>query len=98
MRGKARSVVVLALCVVAALALWFSATAVVPELRAEFGISASRASLFTSFVQAGFVVGTIISALLILPDRVDPRRLFMSSALVASAANALIVLLPPGSD
>jgi len=96
--GKARSLLILALCEVAALALWFSATAVVPELRAEFGLSPARASLFTSCVQAGFVVGTIISALLILPDRIDPRRLFMTSALIAAFANGAIVLLPPSSD
>ena len=98
MIGKRRSLLVLALCEVAALALWFSATAVVPELRAEFGISDARASLFTSSVQAGFVIGTVISALMILPDRMDPRRLFMASALIAALANGAIVLIPPSSD
>jgi len=48
-------------------------------------------------VQAGFVAGTLLSALLGLADRFDPRRLFTISALVACAANALILVVPPSS-
>ncbi|MFP6758888.1 MAG: MFS transporter [Alphaproteobacteria bacterium] len=69
-----------------------------PELKAEFGLGDARASLFTSSVQAGFVVGTIISALLTLADRINPRRLFMISALVAAVANGLIVVISVESD
>lgn len=79
------------------MALWFSATAVVPSLTAEFGLSGLQASLFTSSVQAGFVAGTLVSALLGLADRIDPRRFFMISALVASAANAGILVIDPTS-
>jgi MFS family permease len=46
-------------------------------------------------VQLGFVVGTLVSALLGLADRLDPRRLFMGSALVAAAVNASILLFDP---
>ena len=45
----------LALCEVAALVLWFSATAVVPSIAAEYPLSPQQVSLFTSAVQAGFV-------------------------------------------
>jgi len=79
------------------MALWFSASAVVPALRAEIDLSPAVASLFTSSVQAGFVVGTLISALLGLADRLDPRRFFMNSAIVAAAANALILIIDPAS-
>ena len=61
----------------------------------EYGLGGARAALFTSAIQVGFVVGTIISALLGLTDRVEPRRLFMISALAAAGANALILLLDP---
>jgi len=79
------------------MALWFSASAVVPALRAEVEISAGVASLFTSSVQAGFVAGTIISALLGLADRLDPRRFFMWAAFTGAGANALILLIEPTS-
>lgn len=95
--GKARSLTLLALAEVLALGLWFSATAVVPELEADVGLSAFQASLFTSAVQAGFVAGTLGSALLGLADRIDPRRLFAASALIAALANAGILLVDPAT-
>lgn len=79
------------------MALWFSASAVVPALRAEVDLSRGIASLFTSSVQAGFVAGTIVSAVLGLADRLDPQRFFMWSAFVAASANALILLIDPTS-
>ena len=77
------------------MALWFSASAVVPSLSTEYHLSAAERSMFTSSVQAGFVAGTLISAILGLADRVDPRRFFMVSALIAAAANAAILLIEP---
>jgi len=79
------------------MALWFSASAVVPSLTVEYGLSGFTQSLLTSSVQAGFVVGSLASALLGLADRFDPRRLFMVSALVAAGANGAILLFEPTS-
>lgn len=78
---------------VLALSLWFSATAVIPQLQSEFGLSAFEASLFTSTVQIGFVVGTLVSALFGLADRFDPRLFFMVSTLIAAGTNAFILLV-----
>ena len=97
MSPKARSLTVLAICQVAAMALWFSASAVLPSLRMEYTLSADQASLFTSAVQAGFVIGTLASAILGLADRIDPRRFFMISTLVATVANGAILLVEPTS-
>lgn len=85
---------VLFMAQILALSLWFSATAIVPALRREFALDDLTAALFTSAVQAGFVCGTLTSALLGLADRLDPRRLFAGASLVAAAANALILFLP----
>jgi len=82
---------------VLALSLWFSATAVVPSLRQSAAIDEFSASLFTSAVQAGFVAGTFLSALFGVADRFDPRRIFTLAALVACAANSVILLVPPNS-
>ena len=95
--ARATAIALIALSQVAAMALWFSASAIVPALRAEVGLAPLTASLFTSAVQAGFVVGTLASAVLGLADRLDPRRFFMAAALVAAAANAAILLLDPAS-
>jgi MFS family permease len=97
-RSKAFSLTILAFCEVAALALWFSASAVVPSLKAEFHLSDAQASMLTSAVQIGFVAGTLCSAVLGLADRLDPRRFFMISTLVAASANALILFFEPTSS
>lgn len=78
------------------MALWFSATAAVPSLIAGGIIDADDASMLTSMVQLGFVAGTAVSALLLLADRFDPRRIFMTASLVAAAAN--LSILVTGAD
>lgn len=95
--NRTASLALIAVCEVAAMAVWFSASAVVPALTAEVGLPALNASLFTSAVQAGFVVGTLISALLGLADRYDTRRLFFASCCVAATANGAILVLDPTS-
>lgn len=95
---KWAAVTLLALCQVAAMALWFSASAVVPSLTVEYSLTSTQASLLTSSVQIGFVFGTLVSAFLGLADRYDSRRFFMLSAAVAAAANAFILLVPPTSS
>ncbi len=93
--GKVRSLAMLAAAEVLALALWFSASAVVPAFKAQYGLDNLHAGLFTSAVQAGFVVGTLASAVLGLADRLDPRRFFSACALVAGLANGSILLMHP---
>jgi MFS family permease len=95
--SKWASLAVLCFCQVAVMALWFSASAVIPSLTAEYGLSGFMQSLFTSSVQAGFVVGSLTSAVLGLADRLDPRRFFMAAALVAALANYAILLIEPAS-
>ena len=97
MASKRASVAIIALCQVAAMALWFSASAVTPALVAEFHLSNFAQAALTSGVQAGFVVGCLASALLGLPDRVDPRRLFAASAAVGAVANAAILAIDPAT-
>ena len=77
------------------MAMWFSASAVIPSLVLEFGLSSFMQAALTSGVQVGFVLGCLASALLGLADRVDPRRFFAVSALVGAGANALLLVVPP---
>ena len=88
---------IIAVTQVAAMALWFSASAVVPSLAAEYGLSNFMQAAFTGAVQVGFVIGCLASALLGLADRMDPRRLFAVSAAVGAGANALLLAVHPAS-
>ena len=96
-RAKWFAIGLLAFCELAAMALWFSASAVVPSLILEFDLDGSTAAWLTSSVQIGFVTGTLFSVLLGLADRIDPRRFFMASALVAALANLGLLIVEPGS-
>jgi len=71
--------------------LWFSATAANAPIVAEFHLSSSQTAWLTMAVQGGFVIGTLISALVNLPDVVNPRRLFATGCVLAAAANASLV-------
>jgi len=84
-------------CEAMALALWFSATAIIPVLKLEFPIDDTRASLFSSIVAVGYVAGTLSSAVLGLADRLHPRHFFMSAAFVAAGANISILFFDPTS-
>jgi MFS family permease len=94
--SKRASIAIIAVCQVAAMALWFSASAVLPALVAEFRLSGFAQAALTSGVQVGFVIGCLVSALFGLADRVDPRRLFAASACTGAAANALLLVVEPG--
>ncbi|MDX1380855.1 MAG: MFS transporter, partial [Xanthomonadales bacterium] len=93
--GQAGALLRLAAAVLLAMALWFSASAVIPQLVLERGLSPAAQAWLTVSVQLGFVAGALASALLNLPDRVGLNRLIAASALLAATANALIPLLQP---
>jgi MFS family permease len=95
--SKPASIAIIAVCQVMAMALWFSASAVVPALAVEFHLSRFAQAALTSGVQAGFVLGCLASAMLGLADRIDPRRFFAASASVAAAANLLLLAIDPAT-
>lgn len=92
MLGRAGSIVTIVLCQVACMSLWFSATAAAGSLLEASRLTTTQVGLLTAAVQLGFVAGTLASAVFGLPDRLDPRRLFAISALVALSANALLLV------
>ena len=95
--SKRASIAVIAVAQLMAMALWFSASAVVPQLVAEFRLSGFMQSALTSGVQLGFVAGCLVSAFFSLADRLELRRLFAASALLGAGANALLLVVDPAS-
>lgn len=77
------------------MATWFATTASLGAIQAQWSLSPFQQALLTSSVQAGFVVGTLASALLSLADRADLRTLFSTAASVAAGANGAILLFDP---
>ncbi len=71
--------------------LWFAGNAVMNDLVAHFGLKASALGHLTSGVQFGFIVGTLIFAILTIADRYSPSKVFFASALLAATCNVSIV-------
>jgi MFS family permease len=75
-----------------ALSLWFSATAVIPALRTTW-MSVEAQAWLSMAVTVGFVVGTVVSAVLTLADFLGARRLFVGAAILGAAVNAALLLV-----
>jgi hypothetical protein len=82
LRRKTFNLAVLAVGVLLIKALWFSASAVVPQLAEVWGLTASQRAWLTMSVQLGFVAGALVSAFLNLADRFDLTRILVAGALL----------------
>ncbi|PYN56564.1 MAG: MFS transporter [Candidatus Rokuibacteriota bacterium] len=87
-----RQLVLLSLAELLALSLWFSASAVLPALKLEWGLGDGGGAALTIAVQAGFIVGTLASALANLPDIVAARTLMIIGAALGALANGALAL------
>ena len=76
------------------LSVWFSATAVVPSLRAEWGLGPAAAGWLTASVQIGFAAGAVGSAVLNLADRVRPPHLLAVRSGCAAMCTAGLAFSP----
>lgn len=93
---KVAAVVIIVGAQIAVLSLWFVSAAILPDMQGEAGFSARYGAALSSAVQAGFVVGALLSAVLGLADRFDPRRVFLIAAIGAALANSLLLVFPLG--
>lgn len=76
--------------VVLSMTPWFSATAILPELRETWSMSPALAALMTIAVQAGFVAGALGMSLVNLADIVAPVRLMSAGAAAAALFTGLL--------
>jgi MFS family permease len=88
-RERALSLTVVALVLL--MTTWFSASAVAPQLRHDWGLSNTSTAWLTIAVQLGFVVGALASSALNLPDVLPVQRLILASGVGAAAANLVLV-------
>lgn len=71
--------------------LWFASNAVIPDLQNEFHLTEYTIGNLTSSVQFGFIIGTLIFALLSISDRFSPSKIFFICAMAGAIANASIL-------
>lgn len=83
---------VLALAVVGGMSTWFAGSVAAPRLALDLALTQGEVGSLTSAVQLGFVVGTLLIAVLNIADLVSGRVLFAVAALLAAIANAASLL------
>ena len=91
-----RQLAILSLAELLALCVWFSAAAVLPALRQEWALGDAGSAALTIAVQAGFIVGTLGSALTNLADVWPARRVLVAGALLGALANGLLAVTVDG--
>ena len=94
---RRRALLAIATAELLALTLWFSASAVAPQLEELWSLSSGQTAGLTLAVQIGFVIGAIGLAVLGIPDRFNSRRIFLVAGLIGAGANAALVTLDAGS-
>lgn len=92
--GCWRGLAILAVAMLLGMTTWFSATAVVPQLRVLWSLTPGQAAWMTISVQLGFVVGALASALFNVADLIAPRRLMLVGSVGAALANGLLLAAP----
>ena len=78
-----------------ALSLWFSATAVAPQLQTSWNLTVGQVAGLTLAVQIGFVVGALFSSALNLADVIPGRRLFSINAVLGALVNLGLLGMGP---
>ena len=89
-----RRTTVLAIIVLAQFAcvsLWFAGNGVMSDLIRTFHLEQASLGHLTSAVQFGFVTGTLLFAVFAIADRFSPSKVFLFSAILASACNLATV-------
>lgn len=75
--------------------LWFAGNAVVPDLILELGLAESAIGYITTAVQAGFIIGTLVFAILNVADRISPVKVFLACSFLGAGFNVFTIF---GSD
>lgn len=90
---KWRTLLLLSLAELLAMVVWFSASAVTPDLTELWQLDAGGQAWLTMSVQVGFVVGAVGSAVFTLADRIPARWFFVGSTFLAALTTALIPIM-----
>ncbi|WP_299112871.1 MFS transporter [uncultured Winogradskyella sp.] len=72
--------------------LWFAGNAIIKDLSQSFDLQDYALGQLTSAVQLGFIIGTLILALLTVTDRFSASKVFFYSALTAGLINLTCLL------
>jgi MFS family permease len=90
-----RALFLLSLAELLAMSLWFTGTAVLPQVKALWHSGLGLVAWLTIAVQVGFSLGALAFAVFNVSDIYSPISVFVLSAIAAAAANAAFVWAAP---
>ena len=90
--GRIAALAKLCLAVVLSLTTWFSATAVLPQLKALWHVTPSESVWLAVAVQLGFMIGALVSATTGLADLLPPRVLMAIASAAVGIVNGLLLV------
>src|SRR6516225_9440430 len=90
-----RALLLLSIAELLAMSLWFTGTAVLPQVTAMWHSGLELGAWLTIAVQIGFSLGALAFALFNVSDVYSPISVFVVSAIAAAAANAAFVPAAP---
>ena len=91
-RAALKALGLLAAALVLSMTTWFSATAVVPQLRGQWDLGNTAAAWLTIAVQVGFVAGALAGSALSVADVFPARAVILVGSLGAALANLVLVV------
>ena len=71
--------------------LWFAGNAVIFEFGAQFQLGQDALGDLTSIIQIGFIVGTLVFAILSVADRFSPSKVFFYCSLLGALFNLALI-------
>jgi len=71
--------------------LWFASNGVMPNLIANFNLTEAALGTITISVQFGFIIGTLLFAILNIADRFSPAKVFLICAIIGAIFNAGLI-------
>lgn len=78
--------------------MWFAGNAVLNDSIDIFDVAKSDVGHLTTAVQIGFIIGTLLFAILSLADRFHPSKLFLASALAGAVFNSVCIWIAPSFE
>jgi MFS family permease len=94
MRRPAHILPVIIVSQFACSSVWFAGNAVVVDLQRDWGLPEQSIGYIITSVQLGFILGTLLFAVLAIADRYSPSKIFCACAMAAACANLAILFVP----
>lgn len=91
MKQKPHILPVIILAQFACTSPWFAGNTIIDELLSKTGLGPELVGYVISSVQLGFILGTLVFALLMLADRFPPSKVFLICALLAAGCNLYLL-------